>query len=329
MKLLKALAFAILCTACSCSGVENLASDSYSVDVVFPPSGLGDSGYNDMTLYGVRRACRGRDVRLTIHQPSSVEAGWQAYVDWLEESPVADKRIFIFAGNDYEALLRASAPQLEEGSTVVMFETDAPLENVSCFRLDAYGASWCLGKLIGRICDSAATLSANPHDANVARCREGFTDGFLDEMPDGECADYTISDTSGGYNNPDKAYEMAYDLYVHHSFVFPLAGGSNMGVMRYTREYPRRIFTAGVDVDMSIYSGCVVASVVKRMDRVVENLLARWLAGTAPAAYARYGLDSDYVDLVPAEDYKEFFEPFMHGLKEEAITKELENVEGD
>lgn len=334
MRRLGLLILPILCASCSDNGgMEDAAYSRMEVDVLFSPSGLGDSGYNDIILYGVRQAVKKADITLTIHQPASIDKGLEMYEEWLSTAPdPADgqKRIFIFAGNEYEGPLRATPVRKTEGNTIVLFETDTPLENVGCFHLDTYGGAYYIGRLVSDITPSAALLGANPADASIARIIDGFTDGFTEDNPSKETEVRYISGEIGtGYNDVDKAYAMSYDLFSRHRFVYPVAGGSNMGVLRYTREFPDNIYTAGVDADMAKYSSRVVASLVKRLDLLVEDLILDWLEGKEPAAMGRYGLESGYVDVAIPRDYSEYFAPLTAGLRDEAIKKEKEHARND
>lgn len=320
-----------LCTACTeQDGTEELPSKCYEVDVLFSPSGLGDSGYNDIILYGIQQTQMKHGYGLTMHLTDSVEKGWSIYQQWLAEGASEDTlRMFIFAGNDYEALLRQSPPEVMEGSKVVLFETDSLIPNVYTFSLETYGAAYCIGKMASEIAYSAGVLAANPVDPNLKHCIDGFRDGYTQGNPMADFAVHYLAEEQGmGYDMVDRAYQLSYELYQWHSFVFPIAGRSNMGVWRYLREYPGRVYSAGIDGDMSKFSYQIIASLVKRLDLAIEELIAAWLYGELANENVRYGLDTEFVEVAVAGEYKEFFAPLIEGLEQVAIEKEREYVYG-
>lgn len=321
-----------LCAACTKQGgTEELPSKRYEVDVLFSPSGLGDSGYNDIILYGIQQTQMKHGYSLTMHLTDSVEKGWSIYQQWLVEEVGDDvERMMIFAGNDYEALLRQSPPEVMEGSKVVLFETDSLIPNVYTFSLETYGAAYCIGKMASEIAYSAAVLAANPEDRNLKHCIDGFRDGYSGGDPMNDIAVCYLAERMGmGYDMADRAYQLSYELYQWHSFVFPIAGRSNMGVWRYLREYPGRVYSAGIDGDMSKFSYQIIASLVKRLDLAIEEFIAAWINdGVLTDENVRYGLDTEFVDVAVSEEYKDFFAPLADGLEQEAIEREREYVYG-
>lgn len=196
----------LLCAACSDDdGTGELLLPPQDVDILFSPSGVGDSGYNDIILYGVQQACSQHGFRLELHQPRSLEEGWQCYNEWKQEDHPEMKKLFIFASNDYEDLLREEPPKRQKDKDLLLLEADGELENMASFRLNMYGAAYYIGKLAGRMVPSAAVLKANPSDPVINEAEQGFKAGFLSEgeHPYGI---YCLADAPHqGYNLPDSA----------------------------------------------------------------------------------------------------------------------------
>lgn len=329
MKNLIVLIFVILCTACSSgNGAEDFAP-SCEVEVVFDPDALGDRGYNDMILYALQKAAYTRGFELTIHTPATHADGLHAYENWASASSAdhSTKRLFIFASSSYADLIPASGftPAAGADDAVLLFETDASLPGVATFELGLYGGAYAIGRMVSSIVDTGALLLANPVDRSIGDAAAGFSAGFRALLPEADVERAYLADASGeGYSDPAGAYRESHWLYQRNAFVFPLAGGSNMGVMQYTREYSRGIFTAGVDTDMSRYSTQVLVSLMKRLDLALDTYLSLWLDGEWTAGFTRYGLDSEFVGLQLSEYYEEVFSPELPGFIEEAIEKEYE-----
>lgn len=311
MKFIYTLLILFFCVACSDDDTEEILSTSqYDVDILFSPAGLGDSGYNDIILYGIQQSCKEHGFNLIMHRPKTIERGWQLYEEWKEEQSDSHKQLFIFASNHYEPLLRQSTRDFGDNKTVLLFEADSDIENVATFRLEMYGAAYYIGRLVAHTSSSAALLLANPQDQNIKRCADGFKEGYLEENKDLDFSIYYLADKlNEGYDIPDSAYRKAYSLYENYSFVYSLAGRSNQGVLQYTREYPYGAYTAGVDGDMSAYSTQVVASLIKRLDLAIEDYVDRWIAGEKIEGYSLYGLDSGWTDVIVADGYKDTYAP--------------------
>lgn len=329
MKVVCTLLILFFCAACSDDSTEEVLSTSnYDVDILFSPAGLGDSGYNDIILYGIQQSCKKHGFNLIMHRPKTVEKGWELYEEWKENHSNPHRQLFIFASNHYEPLLRQSEKDYDDQKSVLLFESDGGIEHVATFRLEMYGAAYYIGRLVAHTTSTAALLLANPQDQNIKRCADGFKEGYLEENKDLDFGLFYLADKlNEGYDIPDSAYRKAYTLYESYAFVFPLAGGSNQGVLQYTREYPHGIYTAGVDGNMSAYSTQVLASLIKRLDWAVEDYVDRWIAGEKIEGYTVYGLESGWTDVIVADSYKEFYDPIMAGLTEKAIEKEREYVE--
>lgn len=329
MRLFPILIILFLCIACSQdSDTEEVPFSDAEVEILFSPSGFGDSGYNDIILYGIRQSCKKYGFKLTMRRPHSVDKGWELYEEWRRKVSEDHKKLFIFASNEYEQLLRAAPPAQQPNKSILLFEAAEGIEHVAAFRLEMYGAAYYLGRLVANTVSSAAILLPNRADQNLKRCLDGFKEGYLETNGILDFGEYYLADNIGqGYNMPDSAYRMAYVMFQDYSFVFPVAGGSNNGVLRYTREYPRGIYTAGVDGDMSGFSTRVLASLVKRIDWVIEQYIANWLKGETMDGFVSYGLDSDFIEVVIADNYKAFYEPILQGLEEKAIKREQHYVE--
>ena len=321
MRLLLFIAVFLCCAACSDEdrGPADLSGD-YRVDVLFAPMSLGDGGYCDMILYGMQQASRKHGFRLDLHCPLSDADGWQVYKDWLKEAEgkgKEGKRLFVFASHIYEERLRKAIPRLEDSRSVMLFETEREVENVRSFRLEMYGAAYCMGRLAAQLSRAAALMPANPEDRALEPCIEGFREGYLEEDAGRMFGVHYLTDKTGeGYNMPDSAYRASKVLYQDYDFVFPLAGGSNLGVFQHTRENPKGIYTAGVDVDMSAWSTQVLASLTKRMDLALEDQLAAWMKGEKMAGTVCYGMDSGLVKVSVNKEYTDFFAPLLPGLEE-------------
>ncbi len=280
------------------------------VEVVFSPSGFGDLGYNDIILTGLEEARKRLGFDVVMHVPASIEDGMAIYNQWARKSAPGERRLFIFATNQYESALRQSdVHPSDANSTVLLYETHKPIDGVYTFRIGMYGAAYLIGAYTALTqkdeADSkAAVIAANPFDRNVDGAAQGFRDGFLEAGGADATISY-ISDKEGdGYNMPDEAYALCNRLYESgHTFFFPVAGGSNKAVYQFSRN--QGVYTAGIDGDMSSYSGLMNCSLVKNIGSATNDFIALWLAKKEIPQHQDFLWDSGYVSVIYCHDWKE------------------------
>ena len=295
---------------CSDNDSEDNAVATNVVEVVFSPSGFGDLGYNDIILTGLEEARKRLGFDVVMHVPASIEDGMAIYNQWARKSAPGERRLFIFATNQYESALRQSdVHPSDANSTVLLYETHKPIDGVYTFRIGMYGAAYLIGAYTALTqkdeADSkAAVIAANPSDHNVDGAAQGFRDGFLEAGGADATISY-ISDKEGdGYNMPDEAYALCNRLYESgHTFFFPVAGGSNKAVYQFSRN--QGVYTAGIDGDMSAYSGLMNCSLVKNIGSATNDFIAMWLAHKEIPKHQDFLWDSGYVSVIYCHDWKE------------------------
>lgn len=315
----------LLTIGCS-SGAEEVAEESYAskqVIVLFSPGGIGDMGYNDQILRGLQTIRQEKNFQLLFSAPSSLEEGGKIFSDWLNMDTGPVECLFILAGNEYEEMASRLLPAINSpDKQVLLFETTKSDIPAYTFRISMEGASYLAGAAAASLINGkAAVLCGSSNDATVNRAATGFTQGFIDQGGTGVDVFY-LSDSWQGYAMSDSAYRKTAQLSQSYRFLFPVAGGSNLGVYRYAREFPEAIYTAGMDVDQSGYANQVTCSVVKRIDRLIAHYINQWLEGKTMLQHATYGLESGYIDLVLSPRYSESLLPIVSASREQAIAEE-------
>ena len=316
-------------SGCSDNDSEDNAVATNVVEVVFSPSGFGDLGYNDIILTGLEEARKRLGFDVVMHVPASIEDGMAIYNQWARKSAPGERRLFIFATNQYESALRQSdVHPSDANSTVLLYETHKPIDGVYTFRIGMYGAAYLIGAYTALTqkdeADSkAAVIAANPSDHNVDGAAQGFRDGFLEAGGADATISY-ISDKEGdGYNMPDEAYALCNRLYESgHTFFFPVAGGSNKAVYQFSRN--QGVYTAGIDGDMSAYSGLMNCSLVKNIGSATKDFIALWLDKKEIPQHQDFLWDSGYVNVIYCHDWKETDAQGIETFKNNILGKETE-----
>lgn len=303
----------LLFASCSNDDEPSVADETehWEVMVLFPESGLGDQGYNDNTLRGMEEATKERtDISLSYFTPEEGEDMGEFFRALLYYGLKENSHLMlVLAGSEYRDLARSLMadtsryPDMDR-KKVLLFEAEEVEEPVHTFRLLFYRASYQLGQLAASRSTQAMVLLGSSADPNIGKAAQGFAEGF--KAAGGEEPEIqALADTPAGFAMPSEAYNHTAKWANAHAdartFIYPLAGGSNHGVYRYTREYKDRLWTAGVDVDQSRFSDAIIASVVKRTDRIVKQYLVDWRDGKELPKHKDYDVDSGMIEMVESK----------------------------
>lgn len=339
------LGAAAICIACilgiisSCSkgsdGHEGpTAPDSVTPQIImlYGPGGLGDQGYNDCVLVGVQNFKKIYHNMVDMYQysPGSLEEAERLLKDWLSLPASNIPALFVVGSSDYEALLteNLSEKSLTPNKRLLFFESANPNRlPVTTFQLSMYGASYLAGITaasnieLGNSDKDVLALLAHPHDHAIESAGRGFCDGFNSRSKGAKVFTEYLADDWTGYVSAQAAYQRMREWANSYSFIFPVAGGSNQGIYRYTREYTDAPLTAGMDVDQSGLSRNITGSVIKRIDKVIYDYMESWLiTGELPESKV-YGLASGYTYWLLSPNFEQY-KNLMEEAMQEAISKE-------
>lgn len=328
--------FFILAVLSSCSDRADNTADTFEtsplITLITSTSGAGDNGYNDGIISGVMDFYEKNNVRLSLVNPNNLEQANTILQSWIIDEN-EERQLLILASSEYEQLLKENTIKENNKKTILLFESNS-IPNIATFRIQRYGASYLSGCMASPH-RSATIIAALPNEPILTDGINGFTDGY-EMYSDNKVETLYLSDDYSGYAMPDSAYRIASML--GNTFVYPLAGGSNIGIYKYSREEPfEMMLVAGMDADCSVHSGRIPFSVVVRTDKIIEEYLKLWLNGEKLPVHSVYGLESGMIDIVISpifydmsyiwEDYYldvNYWQDIYNRYKGEAIIKENE-----
>lgn len=295
------------------------------ITVIFSLSGIGDLGYNDLILKGILTAQKDNDIDLHLLFPLSTAEAEEYISDWVDYGVSDDRKsLLILASSDYEELTQKYiSEEVIESRDVLLFESKNKELNASKLFISMYGTSYLAGAIAPIFGNNAAVVTANDFDSTINDAAQGFCDGFM-SCGGVEYIRESLSDSWDGYSMSTESYVLASELFKQVSFIFPLAGGSNLGVYRYTRDFPEGIYTSGMDVDQSGYSTQVAFSLVKHIDVLLEDYIDIWLSDTSLPRDKVYGIESGYIELILSPTYSELCADRYDTYIKQAILKEQE-----
>lgn len=312
-KLFLCLCVNLLLLSCGAEDSTPAEPKEKLVIALFSPGGLGDRGYCDQILVGLQRVYKERaDCAMLFESPQSMEEAEEVFSKWLATPSDGRESLFVLASAEYEAM----AHRLLDNPTtdmnhkaILLFETSTRFAepHVYTFRLSMYGASYLAGVTAAVMgCTQPLVMLGSAEDAVIRVSYDGFDDGYYDQT--GQHADLGFfADDQTGYSVSQRAYEMMFDLSRSHDFIYPVAGGTNLGVYRYLREHPEGPYTAGMDIDQSAFASNITGSLIKHIDRLIAESIKSWLDHPLnDLTHMEFGLESGYVDWELAPDYCQY-----------------------
>ena len=308
------LAAANLVLVSSCSKVE---SEETVVDrrivVLSSIGGMGDHGYNDLVISGLMKSYweRGRfDAHMFYLGPESMEEAESFVNRWTgPETRSAKHTLLVMCSADYLELAEKKLADKDFTSEneveMLVFEVPELPESQNgikaySFMIPMYGASYDAGVYAAQNGYKKPLIwLADKSDALTRRAGEGFSDGYKSVTDDVTPEWRFLSEDWHGYTMGGEAYSQMEEIKGKNDFIFPVMGGSNMGIYRYLRENPDGPAIVGMDVDQSIYSTNVVGNILKHIDVVLYGLIDDWMNGNPIEHYKEYDTQSGYIKWSP------------------------------
>lgn len=331
------LLFTAIVAFSSC-GEDKLSEQAVKARIVVVTSinGPGDNGYNDQILAGVMDVVNSRDVDVSLVHPTTIEQAKELLNTW-KQTATTEPVLLMLAGSDYEEMARTDGTGLDDKHTVLLFESDGENmpQGVKTFRIARYGISYLAGTM-AQCSQDVRIVMAMHGDDTIEEAATGFTDGYNAHNVGGTITTHYLSETVSGFAMPDSAYRLLSQI--EPDFVFPLAGGSNNGLYKFTRESPLSfVLVAGMDTDCAAYSKRVPFSIVIEIKKAVSQYMNDWIDGKEIADKATFTLADGMADIVMSstfyktldiwDDYyydEQYWPNLYEEYKDEAISKEHE-----
>ena len=250
----------------------------------------GDLSYTDAAYEGLAAALGDFPFTAREFTPSNLDA----LPGVLNSSSQKDKPgLVISVGYQYAKLNRELAEQHPDVRFLAIDQPGIGTENIRAYEIVSYGDSYLAGVL-------AATATRSGRVGIIMGARSSVLDLFRDGFLDGARAAnssvvvvpaYVHEFSTEGFTDPIAARRVAEGMYANGTDVIYLcAGFSNMGGFDAARNGPGR-YIIGTDSDQSpLGPDIVLASAVKRVDRVVYTGIADYLNGSFAGGNVAAGL---------------------------------------
>ena len=239
-------------------------------------SDKGDLSYTDSAYRGLFAA----QEKMQFSKKEFISSDAKEFSRLLTGSAAEKPGFVITLGYDKAGFTQALAQEHPDIRFLAIDQTGIGSDNVRAYEITSYGESYLAGVLaasatktgrVGIILGTQSTL--------LEAFRLGYTDGVhaINPAIPVEQA-YVLDNSTTGFYDPVRGAEIAGGMYANGAdVVYAVAGYSNIGVVREAKKAPGR-YIIGVDSDQTYLGpGVVLASAVKRIDRVVDNGIAEFI----------------------------------------------------
>lgn len=280
-----ALLLLLLLLPCGAARAEETEEASAPADEEFRPailyestSSKGDYAFIDMMKRGALKAKEEVGIR---YEEFNLPEG-RDRIDVLKE--IADSGItdIVAVGFQNVVPVLSVADQYPEVHFTVIDGIVPPLfKNVQSINFKDHEGAFLVGILAGELSPTNKIGFIGGMDVPLIKNFEyGFRQGAAYARPGIEIMPSdVVGSTPAAWNDPERAKTLAKKQYnAGAGVIFAAAGGSSVGVLEAASEMNR--LAIGVDTNQnSLYPGNVLTSMVKRVDKVVYDVLTNSFSG--------------------------------------------------
>lgn len=292
-----AAAAAIVCILVAAAYVVPHDPNRPVVYMVYP-SDKGDLSYTDRTyagLFAAQEAMPFDKKEFVSRDPAAISRA-------IGEAPAGKKPgLVITLGYTETSLTAALAREYPDIRFLAIDQAGTGSATVRACEFSSYGDSYLAGVLAASASKTGrAGIILGTQSALLDAFRAGFRDGARAKNPAFAVEEAYVRDNSpDGFSDPDRAAEIAAGMYGNGADVIYMAAGySNTGIIGVAKEAPGR-YVIGVDADQSpLGPGVVLASAVKRLDRIVYAGIGEYLNGSFTGGNTVDGLGEGMTGLV-------------------------------
>jgi len=302
-KTLFILLLALVLVACT---KDDETPVTHRIIAITSANGIGDQGYLDVIVLGFEQVYFAREssTYMQICTPLTNDEAYQIALRNIEKAKDGVPTLIVYGSSEFLPVvdsLRANTSIAGSNVSILLFEVDSMNQakndiNYYSFIITTYAVCYNAGSYVGKKgFKSPLIWLSNPIDVQMDCFRDGFSDGYFDVTGLRPDVKY-LADDWKGYSMSDSAYRAMSALSEEYDFIFPVMGGSNLGIYRYLRENPDGPYVAGMDVDQGRYADNIVGSIIKNIDDAIVDYVNAWIAGEKIPYHQVFDASSGYIE---------------------------------
>lgn len=314
---------------CGCETIDEVihtdpSDDPIRVTMVYPSDCVDDSSYCIAFHIGVRTAESELDIVLTE-------------VNGMENDPVATEMIFRDVAQNSELVLTAGyqmghvltqiAPEYSDVKFAI-FDSVVDFPNVTSVNYKDNEGSFLVGAIAAL--KTETDMIGYIGGADVAKLHEfeaGYIAGIQHINPIAEISVDYISTDATGFNQPERAKELALAQYANGvDVIFAAAGGAGQGVLEAAQEQNK--FIIWVDSNGNhLAPGLVLTSMTKEISTAVQRIIQETVEDNYTPGVRYFGLADGVVNYTVDEHNQSVLSNEMiekvESLKKQIIAGEI------
>lgn len=312
---------AILAVLLIAGGCSQPAPAAAPVVYIVYGSEKGDLSYTDAAYQGLVAAQK----EMTITVREFVPADYAELPAILNSTNPREKPgLVITVGFQYASFTRELARQHPDIRFLAIDQAGIGSDNLWAYEITSYGDSYLAGVL-------AASATQTGRTGIIMGMKSDVLDEFLHGYTDGARAAnasvqvehaYVHRDSVDGFTDAEEAGRIAERMYRNGTdVIFTCAGYSNMGAFAAANTTPGR-YIIGTDTDQSpLGPAFVLASAVKRVDRIVYSGIADERNGSFLGGNNRVGLKEGATGIIYNPKFA-YFTATIRAREADAIAAE-------
>jgi basic membrane protein A len=272
-----------------------------NVGLIIATGGLGDKSFNDISYAGVKRAEEELGIDFDYVEPAAI-AEYEGYQ--RDFAKTGDYEIIICVGFDQaEALTKIAGEYPNQSFAIVDMSVDKP--NVASLLFKANEGSFLVGVAAGMMTEAGTVGFVGGMDIPLIR------DFYVGYKAGAEWAniDVTVREPVfvGGWADPTKGKELALsEIDAGADAIYVAAGKSGLGALEGIHE--EGVTGFGVDACQCHLYPEIVASMTKRVDIAVFEMIKDAIEGTFEGGVYNGGLEEGWVGCCRLPEEEEFWE---------------------
>jgi basic membrane protein A len=283
-----------------CGGAKRQgANRPLHVGMVFDVGGLGDKSFNDLAYQGLLRARDELGITFEYFEPtqsSDREAALRLFAQ-------GEANLILGVGFLFTDDIRAVARDFPEKHFACIdyswTEGEQVPPNLLGLKFREEEGSFLVGALAAMVTQTGVIGFVGGMDIPlIHKFEAGYRAGATHQRPDIKVLVNYAGVTGDAFKNPSKGKELALAQYEQGAdIIYHASGSTGLGVFEAAREKGRLVI--GVDADQSAEApGLVLTSMIKRVDLVVFEEVARAKEGRFQGGVRVLGLKDQGVDYV-------------------------------
>jgi basic membrane protein A len=281
---------------CGCDVVQDIISEPSGdmdapplhVTMIYPSDCVGDSSYCDSFHIGVRTA--EAELGISLTEVAGMESD-PAVTEMQLREAAQNSDLVLAAGYQMGAPLAIVAPQFPDVKFAI-FDVVLDIPNVASINYKANEGSFLVGAIAALKTETNKIGYIGGADVPLLHEFEaGYVAGIRAINPDAEISVEYISENASGFEQPDRAKEMALAQYASGvDVIYAAAGGSGNGVLEAAQEQGKYIIWVDSNGNY-LAPGIVLTSMVKELSASVERVIGETVEDNFMAGVRYLGLE--------------------------------------